>query len=512
MVSPVKKTPAAGKQKKKNLKLSAIIAGIALALLAVCFFTYRFLFPADAPSSAAASDVEPGTEETLANAIEELEAARKKTVKDLPITVYAGEQEISALYSGTLYDGVPYGTGDFEFSGPEWNWTFSGTLLNGQISTGKVKDYPFAFNLGDDDSFSKYTGSLVGGMPRGEGFFEVTSGEDVITLEGSYDSENSFTGTVTNFPLTFGYNGFVFEGRYTGELCSDLPEGDGQYSSEGENYYSYSGLWSGGSPSGPGELSTNCASFSSGDGSSYIAVYNGGIENGQFSGEGEMTIGDETSGGYSYSGTWKDGAFSGEGRLVCHDPSGRGYTYEGGFSAGAYNGEGRLIFDDENIIRYIGHFENGAFRPSVADLICAFSSTGSSSFELSEHVKDYISLHQEALLAHSSEDLNFGSGFSYDKYAADASNPDDRCFETSIRLVQKIEYPASSFGFPVAELIGYSGEGRYVYYGYYFGELPDVESDDIVRITAYPIGFSPYRDASGHEIPALRFAAFKVNG
>ena len=480
---------ASGRRKNNRLKVAAIISGIALALIALCVFTYRFVFPADSAA--------PG-------------AARMETVSDYPLTVYAGDIELSALYSGTLCDGAPYGTGDYVFSGPDRSWAFSGALSDGRIGTGEVTDYPYVFSLEDENASSRYTGRLVDGLPQGEGSFEVRSGDDVITLEGSYDSDSRFSGTVKNFPLTFGYNGFVFDGRYSGELLENLPEGEGQYVFEGENYYSYSGLWSGGSPVGPGRLSTNCASFSSGDGSSYVATYDGEIENGQFSGTGEMTIGDESSGGYFYSGTWDDGSFSGEGKLICYDPSGSGYTYEGGFSAGAYDGEGSLVFDDRSIISYIGHFENGAFRPTVSELLSDFGTAGSGSYELTEQVKSFIDSHQDALLSHSSEGLYFGSGFSYEKFAVDGENPDDRCFSTSIRLVQKSEYPPSAFGFPVTELIGYLGEGKYVYYGYYFGELPDVEPDDIVRITAYPLGFSSYRDVSGHEIQALRFAAFKV--
>lgn len=498
------------KPQKRSLKLPLIMAGVFAGLFFVCFFTYRFLFPPEGSSPVESPLPELTAEEQLSAAIAEAEQARKESVQDSPVTVYAGEEELSALYSGTLYNGVPYGTGFYKFSTP-WAWTFSGSLTNGCISTGQVTDYPFAFALEEESASSKYTGNLVGGMPKGEGTFEVTSGEDVITLQGHYDADKSFSGIVTNFPLTFGYNGFVFEGRYTGALLSNLPEGEGHYTCEGEQYYSYSGLWSGGSPVGPGELSTNCASFSADDGTSFLAVYHGGIEDSQFSGQGEMTIGSESTGGYFYSGTFDDGAFSGQGKLVCYNPSGSGFTYEGGFSAGVYDGRGSLIFDNQDVIHYVGNFENGSFRPTLPDLLTALCSTGGSAFELTDQVMDFVTSHQEGLLSRRTDDLYFGSGFSYDKYSQSPENPDDRCFKTSVKLVQVTEYDESSFGFPVTELLGFSSGGLYVYYGYYFGTLPNVESGDTVKITAYPLGFSAYKDVSGNSIPSVRFVAFDVS-
>lgn len=497
--------------KISTLKTAAVIAGITVVLVFICFFVYRFIFPEEFSQPVETSAAELSEEEKLADAFAGIEQSRKETVRDYPMEVYAEGIELSALYSGILYDGAPYGSGTYRFLGPDWEWTCIGTLKDGCISGGQVTDYPFIFELEDENSFSRYTGTLVNGMPKGEGEYEIVSGDDVIRLHGSYNSEKEFTGSVENYPLVFGYNDLVFEGRYTGELRADSPHGEGRFSAEGEYYYEYSGTWSGGNPVGPGTLSTNCASFSTGEDSGFIAIYRGGIENSRFSGEGEMIIGDEASGGYYYSGGWKEGAFSGEGKLVCFDPSGGGYTYEGSFSEGAYDGYGKLIFDDERVIKYIGNFEKGNYRPAVSELLSAFCSAGSGSFELSGQVKSFLSSHQEDLLAHKTDDLYFGSGFSYENYSQTGSNPDDRCFQTSFVLVQKTEYDSSSFGFPVSELLGYSGGGRSVYYGYYFGSL-DAESGSIVLITAYPVGFSSYTDASGNIIPALRFAAFEAAG
>ena len=508
-----KKTAAmSGAVKTNKLRVAAIAAGAAAVLLAVCFFTYRFLFPEEASAPGGEPPVALTADEMLAGAAAEAEAARKKTVQDYPLTVYAGEEELSALYSGALYNGVPYGSGYFKFSGPEGEWVFSGDLKNGNLNSGQVTDYPFAFDLSDSNATSKYTGKLAGGMPKGEGLFEVIDDAGVMTLHGSFDDGSNFTGTVENYPLAFSYNAVAFDGRFTGGLVSGIPEGDGQYTgkSESGNYYDFSGAWQNGNPVGPGRLSTDCASFTGGDGTDYIAVYNGGIEDSCFSGEGDMTIGDEASGGYSYHGGWKDGAFSGEGKLICYDPSGSGYTYEGGFSGGAYHGYGKLVFDDENIIKYIGNFEHGSFRPTVTDLMEAFSTAGSSPFTLNEQVRDYLSAHGDALLSHNTEGLNFGSGFSYENYITSGDNQGDRCFTTTLKLVQKSEYDASAFGYPVTELLGFSNNHMYTYYGYYFGSLSAVKDDGFVELTAYPIGTSYLRDNAGNDVPVLRFVAFEA--
>ncbi len=508
-----KKTASRSSSGDKNStgKIIILTAAVTAALMLVCFFTYRFLFPGEISTPAEARAAEVSGERKYEDESSAPGMAGQETVKDYPITVYAGDNELSALYSGKLVNGAPYGSGTYRFSGPDGDWSFIGTLKDGCISGGQVTDYPYVFELEDENSRSSFTGTLVGGIPKGDGTFEIVSGDDVIRLQGYYNSEKKFSGTVENYPLSFGYNDFIFEGRYTGELRFDFPDGEGEFRSEGENYYLYSGTWSSGSPVGPGTLFTNCASFSSSDGSNYLAVYNGGIENSQFSGEGDMTIGDEVSGGYSYSGGWKDGAFSGKGTLICYDPTGNGYTYEGNFSEGAYNGEGRLIFDNPNVIKYIGSFENGNFRPNPSELITAFCSAGSSSAEFTEQVRNYLKSHQESLLTHKTDDLYFGSGFSYESYSQTESNTDDRCFSTTVILLQKTEYDASVFGYPVTELLGYANGGRYVYYGYYLGSLSDAESGDIIRITAYPLCFSSYTDAAGNKVPALRFAAFEVS-
>lgn len=508
-----KKTAAkSGAGKANQLPVAAIAAGAAAVLLAVCFFTYRFLFPEEASAPAGEQPVALTADEMLNNAIAEAEAARKQTVQDYPLTVYAGEEELSALYSGPLVNGVPFGSGYYKFSGPEGEWAFSGDLKNGNLNSGQVTDYPFAFQLSDSNAVSRYTGKLSGGMPKGEGFFEITGDDGVMTLRGSFDDGSNFTGTVENYPLAFSYNAVAFDGRYTGGLAAGLPEGEGQYTgkSAGGNHYDFSGFWQSGNPVGPGRLVTDRASFTNGDGTEFVAVYDGEIENSCFSGKGEMTIGDEATGGYSYRGDWKDGAFSGEGKLICFDPSGGGYTYEGGFSGGAYHGYGKLIFDDKNLIKYIGNFEYGSYRPTVSELMEAFSTAGSSPFTLNEQVRDYLAAHSDALLSHNTEGLNFGSGFSYVNYITSGDNPDDKCFTTTLKLVQKTEYDASAFGYPVTELLGFTNNGMYTYYGFYFGSLAAVEDDAFLTLTAYPVGISYLHDSAGNSVPVLRFVAYEA--
>ena len=96
----------------------AIIICLAAIVFLVCFFTYRFLFP-KVPAATESSYPNLTIEEQLANAISENESSRKETVKDYPLTVYAGDAELSALYSGVLFDGAPYGSGHYSFSGSD---------------------------------------------------------------------------------------------------------------------------------------------------------------------------------------------------------------------------------------------------------------------------------------------------------------------------------------------------------------------------------------------------------
>ena len=85
------------KPQKHSLKLPLITAGVFAGLFIACFFIYRFLFPPEGSSPVESPLPELTAEEQLSAAIAEAEQARKESVKDSPVTVYAGEEELSAL-------------------------------------------------------------------------------------------------------------------------------------------------------------------------------------------------------------------------------------------------------------------------------------------------------------------------------------------------------------------------------------------------------------------------------
>ena len=211
-----------------------------------------------------------------------------------------------------------------------------------------------------------------------------------------------------------------------------------------------------------------------------------------------------------YSGQLQKGKPHGEGTLVVSGTGGSDFTYTGSWVDGKYNGYGELIYSDPNLMECKGNFRQGSFRPSFIELIDALCSPGT--FEMSEGAREYLIENEEQLLDNSKiENLYMGSGFDYDTYKLNGENPDNRCFKTSIHIVQAIEYPKETFGIQFTEILGYADAGNRVYYGYYFGESDGLSEGDEIRLTAYPIGYGPYNESVAGDQKALRFVAYDIS-
>ena len=211
-----------------------------------------------------------------------------------------------------------------------------------------------------------------------------------------------------------------------------------------------------------------------------------------------------------YSGELRKGKPYGEGTLIVRGTGGSDFTYTGSWVNGKYNGYGELIYSDPNMMEYKGNFKFGNFRPSFIELIDALCSPGT--FEMSEGAREYLIENEEQILAHSNiEELHMGSGFNYDSYKLTGENPDNRCFNTSMYIVQAIEYPEEVFGIQFTEILGYAEGGNRVYYGYYFGGCDGLSEGDKIRFTAYPIGYGPYNESVVGDQKAIRFVAYDIS-
>ena len=181
------------------------------------------------------------------------------------------------------------------------------------------------------------------------------------------EMDGAVSGDVENYDLTIFVNGEETECLYTGKLASGKTVGEGHYeflNEEGEAW-TYDGtclrnnIWTGSTVNQPVEF-----------------------------GDGE----------YSYSGTYTGellrGVQEGQGTLTVTVNNGFGWTYTGGWKNGSYDGYGELIYDNENIIKYIGNFESGQFRPTLTQLVSALNSGGNNKSELSQHALSFIEEHE----------------------------------------------------------------------------------------------------------------------
>ena len=212
-----------------------------------------------------------------------------KQLTDKPLTLsFPGE---TAAFTGTLSKGTYTGTvlGD--------GWRFEGTLTAECLLTGEGENVPCRAALFGSVEDGTYTGSLVSGVPDGEGVFTLASG---ASFTGEFSGGTAVRGEAADLPWTLLHGGSRFSGTYTGPLESAGPEGEGLFGGENAagQQFTWHGGWSGGETAGPGVLT---------DEHCIVSV------------EGRETAG-------SYAGDGCDGLPDGEGVFTCESETGVPFT------------------------------------------------------------------------------------------------------------------------------------------------------------------------------------------
>ena len=243
-----------------------------------------------------------------------------------PLTLSFPEE--TAFFTGTLtkdtYTGTVQGTG----------WRFEGTLTAERLLDGQGENVPCRAALFGRVEEGTYTGSLVSGLPVGEGEFSLSSG---ATFTGDFSGGTAVRGEAADLPWEMQHGSSRFSGTYTGALESSGPEGEGLFggvNAAGQQFTWYGG-WSGGEIAGSGVLT---------DEHCVVSV------------EGRETAG-------SYAGDGKDGLPDGEGVFTAESASGVPFTYTGEWAAGLMDGEGTLSYDAEALYTRTGTFTAGRFTP-----------------------------------------------------------------------------------------------------------------------------------------------------
>lgn len=225
-----------------------------------------------------------------------------------------------------------------------------------------VTDEEVTINYNSVEYKGTFTGTLVNKLPSGQGTFKS---DDEWIFEGDFE-EGIFsdTGNVTNYPITITYQENDYEGLYTGEALSFLPNGEGEFTSENDDIkFSYVGKWENGELAENGELETN----------NYIMHFSEYDRNGFYSGE---TV---------------SGIPSGQGKFVATNSDGNEYTYTGEFKHGLFNGQGSRVFDESNEhYSEIGTFVDGDFCPDLIAGLNAYGSMDSFYFVIPDETAEFI--------------------------------------------------------------------------------------------------------------------------
>ena len=270
-----------------------------------------------------------------------------KQLTDEPLTLSFPEE--AASFTGTLtkdtYTGTVQGDG----------WRFEGTLTAERLLTGEGENVSCRAALFGRVEDGTYTGSLVSGMPDGEGEFTLASG---AVFTGEFSGGTATRGEASDLPWEMQHGGSRFSGTYTGALESSGPEGEGLFggvNAAGQQFTWYGG-WSGGEIAGSGVLT---------DEHCVVSV------------EGRETAG-------SYAGDGKDGLPDGEGVFTAESASGIPFTYTGEWTAGLMDGTGTLTYNAEALYTRTGTFTAGRFTPNGLETLVSFG-TCEPTFTLTEN-------------------------------------------------------------------------------------------------------------------------------
>ncbi|MBE6969651.1 MAG: hypothetical protein E7442_05985 [Ruminococcaceae bacterium] len=151
-------------------------------------------------------------------------------------------------YTGAVEDLVPQGEGRLVWEGG----SFSGTFDRGAPVSGSAENFPCRVSFGDTDVEGLYTGTLSAGLPEGEGSFTADAGRELYYEGGFAAGCAAGEGSLSDD----GYMLAGQRGRYEGSVLDGLPSGEGVFHGRSaENIdFTYQGQWKDGLYDGMGEL------------------------------------------------------------------------------------------------------------------------------------------------------------------------------------------------------------------------------------------------------------------
>ena len=96
----------------------------------------------------------------------------------------------------------------------------------------------------------------------------------------------------------------------------------------------------------------------------------------------------------TYTGEVVDGIPNGTGRFDTQNEEGTSWYYDGEFVNGVFQGQGTCVFNAEKEWKETGTYENGAFTPTLSELVATVPQFILNDFTLAETSATFISSHE----------------------------------------------------------------------------------------------------------------------
>ena len=239
-----------------------------------------------------------------------------KEVTDMSYSATIGDATLNGLFTGTVEKKQPNGQGTFTYSDDSITVSYTGKWENGvPVGDGSLEYDGFRVEYCDTVYEGKYEGDAFAGHPNGKGNFVASNDDIVFTYAGEWkDGVIAGSGELEFSKLPINFDDHVLTGEFCGGVVDGLPCGDGEFTTKTEEaYLTYNGNWKDGVFSGAGTIDTNIYTVRFTDGVVRTGKYVGDVCNGLAEGEGTFTAVNDEGTSYTYVGTWKNGLYSGYG-------------------------------------------------------------------------------------------------------------------------------------------------------------------------------------------------------
>ena len=237
----------------------------------------------------------------------------------------------------------------------------------------------------------------------------------------------------------------------------------------------------------------------------YTGIISYNVPNGQ----GVYEAGKEDEAGYfCYEGEWAEGVPNGEGTLYRVNEGGEEYTYKGNFKEGMFDGHGELIYDDDSYWKNIGNFSKGVFKPTLAELVAMHGTAEDScEYTLSDSYVKFLNSNEDLFTSKNRKDnkskIKKAGSFNAKEFQKDPSEFEPEIVKVPNLNVIQIKSYAGDYEKKETYAILTDSYYEDYYFIYYNGKANGILEDDVVDLYFLPVGYSTYETVSGADNYAI---------